>query len=406
MNMLSEESCLNNSPLNDNLTIRDNPETWSLFMNFAHERNIKEGTLKGYESSLNKFCRFIGDNDLNEFIEDCLREEDEKVPERKKKVKKVLLDYRTSLLNTPSFTHNSVKSYMGKIRTFLRHHEITVPDLPVPKYEKSYQASYFDLPSHEDIRSIVLDEDVHTGALILFMSSSGTARAETLSITVGVFLDACEEYYPSELRSNIGDVVDYLLDCEDVVPIFRMHRFKTDKDYYTCCSPEAVTYILQSLRSRINAGEVSCEDDKLFPFNKHTLMVKFKRINDKHGWGFVGRYRFFRSHVLRKFFASNSGLSREWVDALEGRSKDEIGEAYFKTNPLELRDVYRSCMHRVMVLDRGGVYSWDSVPPTVKTRFDDDGGAVISLSFRMPAEDVANCMRFINNTFYTKKGKK
>ena len=67
--------------------------------------------------------------------------------------------------------------------------------------------------------------------------------------------------------------------------------------------------------------------------------------------GFVGRYRFFRSHTLRKFHASNIGLSADYVDALQGRAKTKVHEAYIKTNPKRLKEIYMSAMHNVMIDD-------------------------------------------------------
>ncbi len=66
-------------------------------------------------------------------------------------------------------------------------------------------------------------------------------------------------------------------------------------------------------------------------------------------WGFKGRYRFFKSHSLRKFHASNIGLSAEYIDALQGRSKNQVHEAYIKTNPKKLKEIYMSRMKNLLI---------------------------------------------------------
>ena len=68
-------------------------------------------------------------------------------------------------------------------------------------------------------------------------------------------------------------------------------------------------------------------------------------------WGFKGKYRFFRSHTLRKFHASNIGLSAEYIDSLQGRSKNIVHETYIKTNPRKLKEIYKSAMKNVMLYD-------------------------------------------------------
>jgi len=35
------------------------------------------------------------------------------------------------------------------------------------------------------------------------------------------------------------------------------------------------------------------------------------------GWGFKGKYRFFRAHTHRKFHTSNIGLATEYIDELQ-----------------------------------------------------------------------------------------
>ena len=68
-------------------------------------------------------------------------------------------------------------------------------------------------------------------------------------------------------------------------------------------------------------------------------------------WGFKGKYRFFRAHSLRKFHASNIGLTSEYIDSLQGRSKNTIHETYIKTNPKKLKEIYKSAMKNVMIYE-------------------------------------------------------
>ncbi|WP_323736850.1 hypothetical protein PXD04_02470 [Methanosphaera sp. ISO3-F5] len=80
-------------------------------------------------------------------------------------------------------------------------------------------------------------------------------------------------------------------------------------------------------------------------------MKQFQMINDEMGWGFKGNYRFFRTHSLRKFHASNIQLVAEYVDALQGRSKNSVHETYIKTNPKKLKEIYVKNMKNVMIYD-------------------------------------------------------
>ena len=62
-------------------------------------------------------------------------------------------------------------------------------------------------------------------AIILFSCSSGCARAETLSLTVGDYIDALSEYLPNRKR-DIYEIIDYLYETKDIIPTFRLLRKK------------------------------------------------------------------------------------------------------------------------------------------------------------------------------------
>ena len=79
------------------------------------------------------------------------------------------------------------------------------------------------------------------------------------------------------------------------------------------------------------------------------ITYHLSNINDELGFGFKGSYRFLRPHSIRKFHASNIGLSQENIDLLQGRSRDKIHETYIKTNPSELKQIYMNVMQNVTI---------------------------------------------------------
>jgi len=66
-------------------------------------------------------------------------------------------------------------------------------------------------------------------------------------------------------------------------------------------------------------------------------------------WELKGNYRFFRTHTLRKYHASNMQLPAEYIDALQGRSKNILHETYIKTNPDKLKQIYMKNMKNIMI---------------------------------------------------------
>ncbi|WP_406533939.1 integrase [Methanobrevibacter sp.] len=311
-----------------------------LFQKFCRDRNVKESTKQGYESALKNYMEYHQET-LTTLIDEALAEENQGIPLKNRKLKKRLLNYRNYLLKSKS-SPNTVRTYFSKVKTFYRHFEIEIPTLPDVKYNKLYETNYLDLPTKKHIRQALEIVGVDLRAVILFMSSSGTAKAETLSLTVEQFITGTQDYHDG---GDIEVILNTLEHKRNVVPTFYLKRIKTDKYYYTFCSPEASREIVKYLKTRPGVKL----SDPLFDFSASTLLARFQEINDGMGWGFKGKYRFFRSHTLRKFHASNIGLSAEYIDELQGRSKNMIHETYIKTNPEKLKSIYKSAMKNVMI---------------------------------------------------------
>ena len=313
-----------------------------LLKRFCSNRNIKYSTLKSYRSAIAKY-EFFHDMDMGSLMDEAIVEEDEGISLKNRKIKGRLLDFRSFLLDS-GLAISTVRTYFSRIKTFYRHFEIELPYLNDIKFDEEYLSSYYDLPTRGDIRKVCSISSNAFRALVLFISSSGCAKAETLSLTVGDFVKASDDYHDG---GSIDDVLNCLIGRRDIVPAFYLKRIKTNKFYYAFCSPEASHHIVKYLISRKGLSL----DDRLFDFTDSSLIYSFKKVNDKLNMGFVGRYRFFRSHALRKFHASNIGLSADIVDELQGRAKTKVHEAYIKTNPKRLKEIYMGAMHNVMIFD-------------------------------------------------------
>ena len=161
-----------------------------LFQRFCKERNIKDSTMKGYHSTLKKYEEFHNKS-LDELIEEAIKDEEERTPLKERKIKMRLLDYRTYLLDS-DMSPNTSKTYFSKLKTFYLHFEIELPHLPDAKYNKIYETNYLDLPTKEHIAQAIEISTIDLKAVILFMSSSGTAKAETLSLTVEQFIQGTQ----------------------------------------------------------------------------------------------------------------------------------------------------------------------------------------------------------------------
>ena len=320
-------------PKTNNIALDNSKE---LLNKFFQERNIKTSTQKGYIASMGRWFNYVDYKDLQENIDTYIKEEDNRIPTRDRRIKKEMLGFREHLINDKSIkSARSVRSYFSKVGTVFRHFGLEIPSLPQVKMDKGYVSNYNDLPTHEMLRNACEQSPVDLKAII----------------TVGMFLEGCVDYLEEKPTSNnISETIKALSDRHDIVPLIYLRRIKTDKWYYTCCSPEASYIIIEALKIRKNLQW----NDKLFDYTPSLILTKFQEINDNNNWGYVGAYRRFRSHALRKFMASNIGLPRDQVDSFQGRAKDMIQEAYFKQDPQALKKIYMNNMHRVMIYDNWG----------------------------------------------------
>ncbi len=297
-------------------------------------RNLKKSTFYGYLSALKLYTQFC-ETSLEDLIAEAYSDEDQRIPLKDRRIKKRLIEFRSFLLT--NLSPGAAKTYFAKVKTFYNHFEVQLPYLPHVKYGVDYEIYYNDLPTKEHIKNALSISSCEMRALILFMATSGTAMAETLSLTINDFVKATGDYHEN---NNLNDILNSLEKQDDIVPTWYLKRVKTDKYYYTFNHPEATIEIVKYLKNR----KITDLNEKLFPFLPSLVLERFQRINDYFGWGFKGNYRFFRSHTLRKFHASNIGLRAEHVDLLQGRSRNIVHETYIKTNPEKLKNLYIKAM--------------------------------------------------------------
>lgn len=317
-------------------------ENEGLVKSFINERNIKESTARTYCCAIRDYEEFHGKS-IYELIKEADDEEEKGIRLKRRTLKTRLVDYFTDNLKNSNMSNSTCHKYFRLILTFYKHFEIEVPYMHKIEVKKDYHVTYEDIPKKHHITQALKSCDIGEKALILFMSSSGTAMNETLSLTVEDFINATTEYHSNDFNivNNLKEMHNY---HKDIIPLFKVVRVKNDYPYYTCCSPESSKAIMYYLLER----EIINFNDKLFNYSKTTVNRLFKRINDQNDWGKVGFYNFFRSHMLRKFHATEIA-NKSIVDTLQGRKRDPITETYFKYNPSKIKEEFLSIMDNVRV---------------------------------------------------------
>ena len=326
------------------------------FEQFILERNIKEETAKRYKYAVNKYEKFH-EIPFDKLIQEAIDEEENpEISKRQRKIKNRLLHFRTYLLNETDLKTGTIKGYLDNLRTIYKQFDVEVPELPTLKETDLIETTYIDLPTREHISMALEIAGIRIGSMILFMASSGTARAECASLTIGDFIEGCNGYYTKE---TLPEIIEELYgSLEPIVPTIYLVRQKKNKNYYTFCTPEASHAILEWLMLRLKTYEDTEEEltleDSLWDLSERQITYHFTNINDDLNFGFKGEYRFFRPHSLRKFHGSNIGLDDTTIDLLHGRSKDSLHATYIKTNPERLKKIYMAAMENVTIGSRMG----------------------------------------------------
>lgn len=313
---------------------------------FVKSRNLKPISKKAYKASIKLYTEYH-QMTLQDLIKEAEIEEDTGIRWKRRKLKRRLINFRTFLAE--KYLKNYAKNTFSRILTIYKHYEIEIHDLP-PLSQKNFHQpnpiSYKDLPD-KDILGIALEISKPVmKAIILFMSSSGCARKETLNLTIQDFIDATIDYHtpPAQRKQNhaknIYEVLEILKDHNDIVPTFKLRRQKTDKWYYTFCSPEATTEIINYL---LQLTKPLTPETKLFQIHQSTFSTKFINMNTVMQLGKKGTYNRLRSHMLRKFHASrlkNDGMDKYDVNSMQGKGLNSTDEAYFLDDPEKLREKY------------------------------------------------------------------
>ncbi len=315
-------------------------ENKEIINKFCTERHLKELTRKSYESAINKYSNFH-QKTMHELIIEAEQEEQQNIKWKYSTLRDRLINFRNYLLEE-ELLHNTVKGYLSRVQTFYENFEIEIGKLP-PVSQKNMNKpdaiSFNDLPDKELIKLVLKVVSPVMRAIILFMTSSGCAKRETLNLTVESFLKATSEYHNNS--DDIYSAIDILKNRDDVVPSWRLKRQKTNKFYTTFSSPESTSEIINYLISEERPLKL---DSPLFKITPTYFNNYFTKINnDYFNLGKAGTYNRFRSHMLRKFHASqlyNDGMSMDEIDELQGRGKDPTRTSYFLENPLRLREKY------------------------------------------------------------------
>lgn len=308
-------------------------EDYPIVEAIALARNIKPKTKETYLQTIDHYTELFNQSFAS--LIDLYYDEEDTTVWKKRTLKQHLITYRNYLYNT--FMPNTARIYFGKLLTILRHMELELGQLPKLNNKNTNEMppiTYSELPTKSEIENAYQIATPVMKAIILFISSSGCARKECMNLTVKDYLEA------NNIKLEDKPIKSLLLKVDgSYIPCFKIRRQKTNKFYFTYCSPQANQEILEYLINRENLTVES----PVFDLNYYYWNKYFDEINSQLEMGIARKFNRFRSHMLRKYHAStlyNNGMGITDIDALQGRSKDSTHRSYFMEDPELLKKKY------------------------------------------------------------------
>ena len=141
-----------------------------------------------------------------------------------------------------------------------------------------------------------------------------------------------------------------------IIPEFHLTRQKTGQQYVTFCSHEAVKSINAYLLTRT---EILHRTQPLFKIHERYFNTIFERLNEHFQLGKVGNWNRIRSHMLRKYHASQlaeAGISTDHINLLQGRKIPGVAhETYIRIRPETLREEYIKALPHIVISDEDRV---------------------------------------------------
>ena len=323
-------------------------EDEQIITNFCKERNLSKSSTQSYLTGIGLYTEFHGQS-FKKLIAEAENEEKQGVAWKHTKLRERLINYRIHLLEKGHLA-NTIKGYLSRVQTmYVEGFDIDIGRLPKisqKNIKKPTPISFNDLPDIDIITEALKISTPVMRTAIIFMTSSGCAKRETLNLTIQDFLEATKEYHNT---MDINKALNILREKDDVIPTWRLKRQKTNKFYTTFSSPESTSEIVYYLLGEERELKLNSQ---LFKITATHFNNSFTKINNQLELGKRGTYNRFRSHMLRKYHASqlyNNGMSMDEIDELQGRGKDTTRTSYFMEDPLRLREKYIEHMNAVTI---------------------------------------------------------
>ena len=372
------------------------------YINFINSKNITDVSKKNYHKNLQKIT-LATNKTLKSIVLDCKNQQDRiiekiishgiddtgnKIIEKRimtfdvNSPESLIKQYLNQLINyckEKGNSNNTINQNIISVNAFLKFYNVQVPDFESFKTD----TKKWYLLEKEDFKYILNDSPLIHISLIKFLQSSGMRLGDALSLTIGDFMEATNDYH------NFVDVNEFIENAPaDMIGTWYFHPNKTRKFEVPCLTfndPETSNLIIQHLRKikneyipyakkKYDFEKVMSKNDALFgsqkskyikPLTSTSTSAQFWKKNKKlKKWRISGieeaikngelspedfdkevsKIPKFHAHACRKYFettiAKNCGNLRICT-LMEGHvSPISTDSSYIKQDILDVKEHY------------------------------------------------------------------
>jgi integrase len=318
--------------------------------------DASDNTRRNYLHSINTYCGFLSKNS------------DQIINEAKAEIRAgMLMDEKSMFVDIPRFKQhlkkknlapNTIRGYIMAIQSYYSYYNIQFPKQR--NLESTILESNIDIPTKEDIQSILKVCDPLEKAIILVGISSGLSSNEIINLKVGNFKDG---YNPitsiTTLRLRRGKTkVDFItfLSSESSHGVIDYLEFRERKSDSTDVRKQN-----QLMKQRVYSNDdylfigrkipdewLDTKDESLRKLERNAFLKLYRMLNEKARKSTPkGMWNIIRSHNLRKFYNSaliNAGADSFFVEYTMGHTIDKTKASYFRSDPNSLVKAYQKFM--------------------------------------------------------------
>jgi integrase len=336
-----------------------------LIIKFVEEK--QKSTKIRLKRYIRHYCNFRGKNPT-ELIKEADEESKKDIPRweiAEYDLRDILKEFK-EYLEIKDYSERTVKENIIAVKSFYNFRQIVIPKTNF-KYRQTDTADKVvktveDLPGEKEIRQALTFANPLVKAIILVMISSGMDASTVTSLRVKDFVEGLKDM--AVINENglldIDKTREKVNRINGPIVIWNVRRQKlglNGQDHTTFSTPEAIMAILFYLEYHFppsfNGPLFRTLNGK--KITKGLFSYYFRELNRKCNFGMLGRFIYFRSHNLRKFFANQMDIpmGRPDTDYMMGhlREKNRVSGTYFKPDINTLRLKYKQNMNKLSVTE-------------------------------------------------------